>query len=872
MRKIHGLTSEQVQLSKKQFGTNRLTQQKREGFWAKYLSNFGDPIIKVLMVALLINVIFTLTGSSEWYETVGIFLAIVLATFVSTFSEYNNEETFQKLQQEASQINCKVYRDGIAIEIPQDEIVVGDQIILQAGDKIPADGIIIEGTIHVDQSALNGEAKEALKRSVGNIGYKPNGDLLNEFQVFRGSVVCSGEGVMEASAVGDTSMYGKITQEVQVEVRDSPLKVKLAQLAHKISIFGYVGGVAIAAAFILKRAVFENGFNLLLMQEYFSNWMNVLNDLIQAVILAVIVIVMAVPEGLPLMIAIVSSLNMKKMLKDKVLVRKIAGIETAGSLNILFSDKTGTITQGKLEVVSFVNGENIEYSTYSEINNKLRDILRLSITANSGAIYDESTDKVIGGNATDRALLGFIGYSQKPANFVKVHSIPFNSLNKYSAVEVKGDENITLIKGAPEKLLRKCRYYYDSSGNKKPFRNFLSIERHIEKMASRAIRVLAIVTSETSLINDTLPNETILVGVVGIRDDVRPEAVKAIREVKNAGLQVVMITGDRKDTASVIAKEAGLISSDDDLILTSDDLRYLSDEEVKSILPSVRVIARALPSDKSRLVRIAQSMELVVGMTGDGVNDAPALKQADVGFAMGSGTEVAKEAGDIVILDDNFLSIEKSVLYGRTIYNSIRKFIVFQLSINLSAVLISFLGPLMGVDRPLTITQILWVNLVMDTLAAIAFGGEPALRKYMKEQPKSRNESIISSKMWSQILVDGFYIGLFGITFLSTSIFRGFFRDEELYFLTAFFTLFIFMCAFNGFNARTDSVNLFEYILGNKGFLHITTLIFVVQIIMTYFGGYMLRTGGLLLAEFEIVLLLSMTVIPLDIFRKIILT
>ncbi len=399
----------------------------------------------------------------------------------------------------------------------------------------------------------------------------------------------------------------------------------------------------------------------------------------------------------------------------------------------------------------------------------------------------------------------------------------------------------------------------------------------IDELAGRAIRVLALAVSDSEIKDDALPEgDWTLVGVVGIRDEVRPESVEAIAQVRRAGVQVVMITGDRKDTAMAIAKEAGLLESEQDLVMTSDELAKLSDGELKDKLARIRVVARALPSDKSRFVRVAQELNLVVGMTGDGVNDSPALKKADVGFAMGGGTEVAKEASEIVILDDNFSSIEKAILYGRTIFNSIRKFIIFQLTINVAAVLVSFVCPLIGIENPLSITQILWVNLVMDTLAALAFGGEPALRRYMEEKPKRRDEAIVSRYMWTAILIGAGWTCALSMVFILTPFAQHFFRSDPSalfetaneYLLTGYFAFFIFIAVFNAFNARTDKLNLFDNLGGNPGFLRVMGAIVIVQVLMTYFGGVIFRCFGLTAKEWAFVLLMAFTIIPVDLIRK----
>lgn len=876
--KINGLTDSQVEESKKKYGDNNLTEQITESFWDKLRANFGDPMIKILCVALGINVIFAFLGQTEWYESVGIAIAVILATFVSTFSEYKNENAFQKLQEEASRIYCKVYRNGEITEVPISNIVVNDYVLLQTGDKIPADGVIVEGKLKVDQSILNGESKEALKTVMPNDYIDQSGemDFLNEYKVFRGSVVCSGNAVMQVTTVGDKSIYGQIASELQLEEeRDSPLKVKLSNLANGISKFGYIGGIAIAVAFLFQRIVIHNGFDMVQIMAYCSNWMTIVNDIVEAVMLAVIIIVMAVPEGLPLMIALVSALNMGKMLKDNVLVRKISGIETAGSLNMLFSDKTGTITKGQLEAVVFVDGKGCEYSSYESVVGELGKVLSLSIHYNTNALIsgEGKEFKIIGGNATERAILSYVAKSKstEDMNVVNVTSIPFNSENKYSATYVEGDYEITLIKGAPEKIISKCGYYYDESGNKVVLEDKTIIDNHMNELGERAIRVLALATSDKKIIGNELPDdEWTLVGIIGIRDDVRPESAKAIHEVQEAGVQVVMITGDRKDTAVAIAKEAGIIAKETDLVLTSDELAKMPDDIVKQKINDIRVVARALPSDKSRLVRIAQEKGLVVGMTGDGVNDSPALKKADVGFAMGSGTEVAKEASDIVIMDDNFSSIDKAILYGRTIFNSVRKFIIFQLTINVSAVCISFMAPLLGIENPLSIIQILWVNLVMDTLAALAFGGEPALKRFMREKPKRRDESIISKNMWSSILIGSAWIFILSMFLLLAPSARMRFRPDnhEKYLLTGYFAFYIIIAAFNAFNARTEQTNLFDNIGKNHGFWKVILLIVVVQVVMTYYGGDILRCYGLNLSEWFVVLLLAVTIIPVDIVRK----
>ncbi len=872
MKQYQGLSMDEVKESCNRNGINTLTPKKRKSFWQIYWSKYNDPIIIVLLVALGINIIFTFFGKVDLHECAGIFMSVMLSTFISTFSEFNNENTFQKLQDEASKISCKVYRDGSLTELPITEIVTGDYVLLQSGDMIPADGRVLDGIIKVDQSTLNGESKEVEKKGDGSVFHnkKELPDFWDNHTLYRGSVVCSGECVMVIEAVGDATLYGHLTAETQTETRESPLTVKLSKLAKSISRFGYLGAVLLVIVTFLQNAVLAQHCNPTLIAAYFADTGQLVSDLISSVILGIIVVVMAVPEGLPLMIAIVCSLNMKKMLKCKVLVRKLIGIETAGGINILFSDKTGTITRGKPEVTRFLDAKATEFDTITKIPDALRHMIEVSVLANSSARF--SGKKIIGGNATEQAMLAFVGPNGALMdNIDKVREVPFQSVNKFSATQIRGRYDLTLIKGAPEILLPKCQKCFLPNGSEVPWNNKRVLENEMTKLAKNAVRLLALAVSHTHLEGENLPNSMTLLGIIAIRDDVRPEARRAIFEVNRAGIQTVMITGDRKETAVAVAKDAGILTDNSQIVLTSRELSEMSDHKIKEIMPRIRVIARALPTDKSRLVALAQEMNLVVGMTGDGVNDAPALKRADVGFAMGTGSEVAKEAGDIVILDDNFLSIRNAVLYGRTIYNSIKKFIRFQLTINVAAVTVSILGPIVGVEKPLDVSQMIWTNLMIDSLAAIAFGGEPALNSYLLEKPKRREEPILDRDMWSSLIVNGLYIcALSLIVFIVPGI-RNLFRlgDGDIYFYTGYFTFFIFICIFNAFNTRTDSVDLLEKLSLNKQFITVMGIISFAQILMTYWGGKILRTAGLIFKEWVVVLALALTIIPLDIVRKL---
>ena len=861
---LHGLNDEEVLESRQKFGDNKIIEAEPETFLDKFKDAFGDPMIKLLLAIACIMAIMAFLGYAEWGELIGIVISVLLVTGISAKTEMSSDNEYRKLKDGTKKELCKVYRNGKIVEIEVDDVVVGDRIIIQSGDKIPADGVLCSGAIAVDNSALNGESEECKKYAIPNdFIYREvaiTGDtFVDKHSLFRGAVVVNGEGVLEVKKVGMMTMMGEMAKDMQDDDVESPLKVKLSKLADSISKFGYIGAVVIAITLMIHKVIVAGGVS-----PYFDlGMMYVFKDLLEVLMLAVVIIVMAVPEGLPLMIAIVLMQNTSKMLQNNVLVRKPIGIETAGSLNILFSDKTGTITKGELEVVEFFDGD-LKDSYQS--SNYIKEYMGLCIGKNTGAMFDNN-DKVIGGNATDKALLKFLGKNEMNSlNDIKViKSQGFNSANKYSGAEL---ENVTVYKGAPERLLGKATKYINENGQVVQIDKD-KLNAKIDALADKAMRVLSFAYSESELIEDALPDDLVIVGFVGIRDDVRPEAKQAIKEVQNAGVQVVMITGDRKETAVAIAKDSGLIKSDDELAFTSEELNKMTDDEIKAVITKIRVIARALPTDKSRMVRIAQELNLVCGMTGDGVNDAPALKRADVGFAMGSGTDVAKEAGSIVILDDNFKSIENAILYGRTIYNNILKFIKFQLTINVAAVAVSAISPFFGVEEPLKITHILWINLVMDGLGALALGAEPALKKYMSEKPKSRTQSLVNKNMMSQVLCAGAWLGVISFVFLKLPFFKEFFENEGQH-LTAYFSMFVFSAVANGFNVRSEGINIFDHIKENKGFIKVMLAIVLVQIILTFVGGEIFSCTPFGIKGWLIIIVMSLTMIPVDMLRKII--
>lgn len=878
---VKGLTDKEVEESRQKYGSNEIPDSEPTTFWDEFKETFKDPMIRILLIIAALMITMFFFGYAEIYEPLGTIIAVLIVAVVSAKTGVASDTKYRELKDSTEKDKCKVHRNGLVTVIDVDDVVVGDLVLLQSGDKIPADGVLVRGDLRVDNSALNGEAEECKKTAAADgfeLAENITGDtFVDKHSLFRGAVVFDGEGLLDVRRVGLKTMMGRMAEEMQEDDPDSPLKVKLGKLAKQISTFGYIGAIVIAllyCIYFIMQAGGVGAFFALGAEE-------VIMKLVEAVSLAVVIIVCAVPEGLPLMISLVLMQNTSKMLDHNVLVRKAEGIETAGSLNILFSDKTGTITKGMLEVVDFftADGHSIPLADLSR-HSHIKGLVDLAIGKNTQSMFD-SSHRVIGGNATDQALMKFIGEAtfqalESDKSCVVTAHQGFNSANKFSQARIDSLGK-TFYKGAPEKLVAAAKGYLDASGKVQKL-DTAALNRKIDSLAEKAMRVLAFGYSEKPLTENQINDDVVLIGLVGIRDDVRPEARDAIREVREAGIQVVMITGDRLETAVAIAKDAGLLGGPEDKAISSAQLNQMSDDEVKAMIPHIRVIARALPTDKSRMVRLCQEMNLVVGMTGDGVNDSPALKRADVGFAMGSGTEAAKEAGKIVILDDNFKSIKDAIWYGRTIYHNILKFCKFQLVINVAAVVVSAIAPFFGVEEPLKVTHLLFVNLVMDGLGAIMLGNEPALKKYMKEKPRRRDESIVSKAMAIQIGVMGAWLTLISFLFLKHPFFLGLFDSNHEELLTGYFVLFIVSALFNAFNVRDDGYGIFKGLNENTGFMKVLLAIVGVQFVIVNAAIVPLAPFQWIGAMFSCVpfgvkgwiaaILLAMTMIPVDLIRK----
>lgn len=855
----NGLTSDEVIKNRKKYGNNSLTKKNNDTFFKLLLETLSDPIIKILLIALGIKTIF-LIKDFDWYETVGIVIAIMVASLISSISEYGSMRAFNKLTEETSLIKVRAKRDNKVIEIPINDVVYNDIILLGEGDKVPADGIIVSGTIAVDESMLDGEAKEKYKKACIDIN-----KIEDDNKVYMSSVVYNGSALMLVTQVGDNTIYGKLAQELQEKEDPSPLKLRLTELAKNISRIGYVASFLVAFSFLFNKIFILNEFNISMILSTLTNYKIMFSYILEAMTLCVTIIVVAVPEGLPMMITLVLSSNMKTMLKNNVLVRKLMGIETAGNINVLFTDKTGTLTNGKLEVVGILSSS-LEEIDIKKLNSRMKELFMDSLSVNNESVYDTKNNKIIGGNITDKAILNYVKLYKSKAKVI--NRMPFSSEKKYMFTKIDNMGNkIKLIKGAPEVIINASNSYYDEFGIKKNISDKNKILSKVKELSGSKLRLIAMAISDDIFVTDNLKNITLL-GFIVLADSIRENVLEGINLVKSASIQTIMITGDNKETAVSIARELNLIESADDIVITSDKLDKMTNEDIIKIFPKIRVIARAMPSDKSRLVNIAHEQGMVCGMTGDGVNDAPALKKADVGFAMGSGTEVAKEASDIVILDNNFMSIAQSVLYGRTIFKSIRKFIICQLTINLCSLTVSIIGPFIGIPVPITVVQMLWINMIMDTLSGLAFSYEPALNDYMKEPPKKKSDHIINRYMVSQILVTGIYSSIICIFFMKSSIINNIYTPISK--LTAFFGLLIFISIFNALSARTNRLNIIANIKKNKVFIAIIGFITIVQIFIIYKGGDLFRTHGLNMKEFIIMFILSISVLPVDFIRKII--
>jgi len=866
---MKGLSDSQVNDSKAKYGTNELAKKESESLWSMFIGAFDDIWIKVLCAALVLKIVLAvlgmfvpaLSGENDVVEIISIIIAIGLATGFSTLSEYRNASRSEALQEEYNKTYAKVMRNGKLVNILTSEIVKGDTILVQSGDKVPVDGILFEGHIKVSQAALNGESRDENKTAADTMDDAESTDYASASKVFMGSVVTSGEGYMAATVIGDQSELGKInkalTDSDEEEERKDTSSLKLEVVAAGI---GKLGVSAAAIAGVLHVVL-----NLVRANEA-ATVVSVLLLAAEAVMLMASIVIMAVPEGLPMMNSLVQSMNTEAMYKKNILVSHKAAFSDSAYMNVLFSDKTGTITQGNLSLVEFITGDgkivdSIKNSEFIE-----------AITLNNLAKVS-SEGKAIGSNNMDRALLSYAlnnGYDDSKNDTDKVEDISgFDSEKKCATVTLK--DGLVYWKGATENIIEQVTHYMLPDGEEKEFtaEDKKIVEEQMLAEAKRTMKLLSVAKISNG--------KTVLMAVLCLRDNVRTDAVETVEILNHAGIQVVMVTGDAEETATAIAKEAGILKNEKkDVVLTHEELEKMSDEELKKVLPDLRVVSRAKPLDKKRLVSMSQQLENVCGMTGDGVNDAPALKQADIGFAMGDGTAVAQEAGDVVILNNSLTSIKDCVLNSRTMAKSVGKFLIFQLTVNISTLLMNIIAPILGWTEPFSIVQILWINLIMDTLAAMAFGGEPILDRYMKDQPAKRTDNILTTYIKSAIGTSAIFITLGSILILeniagiTSFVTPADCADPELYEKTFMFAFFIYSIIFNSLNTRSEKYNLFEHISENKNFIRVMGAIFILQTIIIQIGGKVFDTTMLNVKALLVSMVLAVLIIPVDLIRKVI--
>lgn len=892
-KELYGLSEKEVFSSRERHGENALKKRKRKGFFRQYLSSFSDPIIRILLIALAINLLFLLK-SRNVTETVGIAVAVFLSTFVSTVSEYGSESAFEALMAQSENAVCRVRREGKTQTIKVSELVVGDILLLEAGERVPADGTVLFGKLTVSQSPLTGESAETEKTPEVLRGAE---GFSRREKVFEGSVITAGEAVIRVGAVGERTFYGQMASALKEDKSDSPLKRKLTRLANTLSRLGYAAAALVAIADLFNAFFIDNNMNPALIKADFASPFTVFSYLMHALTLAIAVVVVAVPEGLPMMIAVVLSSNRVKMAKDNVLVKRAAGIEAAGGMQILFTDKTGTLTKGTAAVTHVITGKG-EVLPPQKLPRALCAELAACACLNGGG-------KEGGGNAADHALcmafpLKKYGvaaegtgekYTARDAEHTReLRRERFDAKNKYAliSVEYPGGKRVAYFQGAPEIVLPRCKFYFD--GEKNILLDPRVTESRLHEQTRLGKRVIALAYAEekgetggvnaANVVNEpkkALPENATLLGFAVLSDELRKEARGAVEELRKAGVQVVMITGDHAETATAIAKEAGLFlpvagkenqSGLAPLVVTGSELAAMTDDEVIRALPRLKIVARALPTDKSRLVTLAKRRGYVTGMTGDGINDAAALKKADVGFALGSGTEVAKEAGDVVITDDNLTSVVKAAAYGRRVFKSIRQFVVFQLTMNLCAVGVSMIAPFIGFDTPITVMQMLWINMIMDTLASLAFAGIKVDPRDMTRPPRPLSEPVLTITLARRVAATGAYCVLLCMCFLKLPAISAFFRagvaesKGTARFYTAFFSLFVFSGLFGAFHARTDSPDPFSRLKGSGSFVLFIAATSACQIALLYFGGALFRTTGLTFLQLLFSLVLAATVLP----------
>lgn len=820
----------------------------------------------ILIIIALFQLVLGAMGVMSLSEPVMIIVVLAIVTGIAIKTGLGVQKSAAELRAKTAVRYCDVVRDGNVQTINKDDLVVGDLVLLRTGQEIFADGFIVDGEISVNNAAINGETKEC--RKIPSANYKhvkttSTTAYTDQCSLFAGTVIMSGEGKMIVTDVGVNTVNGDTLVKMQtLEPPKTALDIALDHLCDFISKWGTI---AAALAFVIMTitGILNAGS---LSQYFLGSILESIQKVAQNVSNALTIIVAAVPEGLPLIVKLVTKQNVSTMEKFNILAKNTGKIPELAYVNLICTDKTGTLTTGEMTSTVMINGN------CQDIFNKessLNELIDLNICMNNSAVFD-SNGNITGGNSIDRAVLDMLSPedAQKIQNKAIIKKrVPFSSENKFSAITLSnGANDFTVYKGAPEKLIEKCKTYLDNDGNVTELteEKRKALKSHIKGLTEKAMRCIALTISDKA--DDGLPDEMNFLGVIGVVDPVRNEVPEAVKIAHKAGIQVIEITGDCMETAKAVAMEAGIYKPGD-LAVTNDEFEAMSDVKVKEIIPQLRVISRCSPNTKLRLVTLAQEIGMSVAMTGDGVNDAPALKKADVGFGMQDGSDVAKEAADIVLTDNNFASVVKAVELGRTFMHNIMMFLEFQLPINISLLILSMVFPIIsGGSALLAAVQILIVNIIMDSLNSLSFGGEPPKEEYMNEEPIMKGSGLFIRGAKGRIALSSIvFIALFGVITFGPV---GNMFATKLSAMTARFALLCLMAVFNGFTIRTDSINLFKGIKNNKLFMYIALGIFAMTVVLCNFVGNLVQTTPMDVKQWIVVLMTAFMVVPVDWIRK----
>lgn len=859
---MNGLSSKEVLKSRELHGSNKLPEPKLDKWYDFAKEALSEKITMILIAIAVLQLFLGVMGVMDLSDPIMILVVLAIVTCIAVKTGLGVQKSAAELRAKTSVRYCDVIRDGKVQTINKDELVVGDLVCVGMGQEIFADGYLIEGKISVNNAAINGETKECKKTPIEGYVYKKTTSTdayTNQNCLFAGTTVMSGEGKMIVTDVGVNTVNGDTLVKMQtLEAPKTALDIALDNLSDFISKWGTIAA-AITFAVLTISGIVQVGFG-----KYFSGGvLNIIQKIAQNFSVALTIIVAAVPEGLPLIVKLVTKQNVKTMEKFNILAKNPGKIPELAYVDIICTDKTGTLTTGIMTPKKIIDGFGNEVNKDSVLWNNIK----ANISLNNSATFD-SENNITGGNSIDRAVLSLVNpetYADIQKKYpVKLKQV-FNSSNKYSAFTTK--DGITYYKGAPEKLIEHCTKVMDSSGEIIENNDNDTLNNAITAMTSNAMRCIAVTMVDGDLVENEIPNDMTFLGIIGVVDPVRDEVPSAVKTAHKASIQVIEITGDCIETAVAVATECG-IYKDGDLALTNDEFEAMSDDEVKSIIPRLRVISRCSPNTKLRLVTLAQEIGKSVAMTGDGVNDSPALKRADVGFGMQGGSDVAKEASDIVLTDDNFASVVKAVELGRTFMHNIMMFLEFQLPINISLLILSVIYPMIATGALLASVQILIVNIIMDSLNSLSFGGEPPKDEYMTEKPIKKGSGLFIRGAKKRIAISTVaFIALYGIITFSP-IANMFASETEA--MTARFALLCFMAVFNGFNIRTEHINLFNGIGKNKLFSAIAIGIFVMTFALCNFAENLIKVTALDFKHWVVVVILAFMVIPIDLIRKII--